>query len=206
MKWLSILILNILILTSLCAQFKGRLVTGFDFYQYYRNPKDNSVDLGGSSGGILVPSIGTEFILGKRNFSVGVEAQVSLGLLNFDTKYKGLGAVSFPLMMKINMASLSGFSSRLLGYSLGAGIQFQRTELFGLISKYDLYQRKFFPTYIVQFEIGGGIGGLNASVFVRLGKSFVNNQSFSLNSGIAIKLNFKNSDQSNNYKKIKQMS
>ncbi|NOT36676.1 MAG: hypothetical protein HOP11_04810 [Saprospiraceae bacterium] len=172
------------------GQFNGRFIIGCDLYQWYRNPQNNSSELGGSSGGIFPLVLGTEFMAGKGNYSFGIQTNANLGIFNFDTDYKGLGAVAFPFIAKVNYGCLSGFSSKMIGFSVGGGIQYQRTELFGLSSKFDQYEREFFPTYIGQIEIAGGLGGLNISYYLRMGLNQELKEAFSFNSGVLFSLNY----------------
>ena len=58
---------------------------------------------------------------GARNFTwctgFGHPAPLALDI----NEYKGLGAVAFPVMAKLNFGALSGFSSKLTGGYLGGG-------------------------------------------------------------------------------------
>lgn len=172
------------------SQFNGRLILGIDLYQWYRNPHTNSSQLEGSSGGVLPFILGTEIMAGKNNYSIGLEADINLGVFNFDTEFKGLGALAIPILMKLNYGCLSGFSTKIIGASIAGGVQFQKTELFGLSSKYDQYERKFFPTYVGQIDLAGGLGGLNFSYYIRIGMNPDKPEAFSLNTGILTRINY----------------
>ncbi|MDQ3141320.1 MAG: hypothetical protein M3Q56_03630 [Bacteroidota bacterium] len=174
------------------AQVKGSMILGMDIYQWYKNPKTNELKGQGSSAGssILCGPIGLRLAVGKENFSFSLEGAANIGLLAFDLgEFKGLGAVSFPLIGKINFDALSGFSkNKFVGYSVGLGIQYNRTEWFGLTEKFKDLERKYFPTYIVDLAMGGGIGGFNASYYFRFG--FGEKKSYSFNTGLLFNISF----------------
>lgn len=202
---IGFIIVLILVFNCIHAQFNSRFIIGTDLYQWYRNPIKNSSDLPGSSGGTLSAIIGSEIMAGRNNYSVGLETHINLGWLNLDTDYKGWGAVAFPILLKLNAGSLSGFSTKLIGWSMGAGIQFQKTELLGLTKKYDSYTREFFPTYIGQIEVGGGIGGLNLSYYLRIGTNPDLPDAYNFNTGILLRLNYfhKNVSQEKGHNPLK---
>ncbi len=182
--------LFILMLESVTAQFNSRLVIGTDLYQWYSNPLKVGSTASSSSGGVLSAILGSEIMAGRNNYSVGLEANVNLGWLDFDTDYKGWGAVSFPFILKLNSGSLSGFSDKLIGWSIGLGMQYQKTELFGLTDAYQFTHRIFFPTYIGQIELAGGIGGLILAYYIRLGKNPCLENAISFNTGLLFRLNY----------------
>ena len=196
-------VISFLIYLPIQGQLSHKIIIGFDFYQKYRNPEYAKVnDESRSSGNVIfaVP-IGLSLAMGKDNFSFSTEASINIAPLALDIgKFKGLGAVSFPLLAKFNFGALSGFSeNRLLGYSLGGGVQFNRTELFGLTKKYDYLERKFFPTYVGELGVGGGVSGLNVILYFRVGTS--SQSAFSFNSGLTFNVDlFKSKSKKTNKK------
>lgn len=181
-----LIIISLLFWLPLYGQFTHKMIIGFDLYQKYRNPVDQKVNDDSRSAGnvILAIPIGYSLFIGKNNFSISTEASANIAPLAFDAgQYKGLGALSFPLLAKLNFGALSGFSeNKLLGYSIGGGIQFNRTELFGLTNKYNFLERNYFPTYVGEVGIGGGVSGLNVILYFRVGTAA--HKAFSFNSGL----------------------
>jgi hypothetical protein len=167
------------------------MILGIDMYQQYKNPTHVSDKGASNSSGAALLSIpfGIQFSYGRNNASVALEAGANISPLAFDvSEYKGLGAVSFPLMAKINFGALTGHSSnRLIGYSLGGGVQLNRTELFGLTDNYKELNRRFFSTYVCEVGFGGGVGGFNAIFYVKIGLN--KEEAFSFNSGLVTKTN-----------------
>ena len=168
------------------AQFRTALVFGYDVFQRYRNPEDSGPsDLGRSSGAILagIP-LGIEVSAGGPDLSFGIEASANFSPLALDLQnYKGLGAISFPLIARLNFGALTGMSKdKLLGFSFGGGVQYNRTELFGLRDGNERVTRTFFSSYMGELIIGGGIGGFTAGLYFRMGAG--EGRSFSLNTGI----------------------
>jgi hypothetical protein len=148
------------------GQFSHKMIIGFDFYQKYRNPQESKINDDSRSSGnvILAIPIGYSLAIGKNNVSFSAEASANIAPLAFDAgQYKGLGALS-------------------LGYSIGGGIQFNRTELFGLTKKYNVLERNFFPTYVGELGVGGGVSGLNVILYFRVGAAA--QDAFSFNSGL----------------------
>ncbi len=180
------IMISFLCCVSMYGQFSHKMIIGFDFYQKYRNPQESKIDDDSRSSGnvILAIPIGYSLAIGKNNVSFSAEASANIAPLAFDAgQYKGLGALSFPLLAKLNFGALSGFSkNKLLGYSIGGGIQFNRTELFGLTKKYNVLERNFFPTYVGELGVGGGVSGLNVILYFRVGAAA--QDAFSFNSGL----------------------
>jgi hypothetical protein len=179
---------------TLSAQFGIGLTLTNDLYQKYTNPSDD-LDLGNSSGSAFLNySIGPKIWIGKPSFSFSAESQVGLGLLGLDTKnFKGLGMANIPIIGQFNFKGASSLGSdQKIGYSLGGGIQYNRTELFGLREKYkDLgLKRSFFPTYIVQAGGGFGFNGFVLLMYIRYG-FHPDSRANSLNVGIQFDLNLR---------------
>ena len=147
-------------------------VGGFDFYQRYKNPVDN-IAYPASGNAMLNFIYGPKIWIGSKKFSVSVEGQVNLGLTSFALKdYKGIGAVSFPVIGKLNFKGLSGFHTGFAtGFSVGGGIQWSKTELFYLEKKYkdEGLKRGFYDVIFGQIDIGVGSFGTDGSFYVRYG-------------------------------------
>ncbi|MFN8278888.1 MAG: hypothetical protein U0V49_01245 [Saprospiraceae bacterium] len=184
----------LVISVSATAQFNAGLVFGSDFYQQYANPVSGTTTSGRSSGSVGSFILGAEVMAGARNFSIGVQASANLAPLALDiNEYKGLGAVAFPVMAKLNFGALSGFSSKLTGGYLGGGLQWSRTELFGLNSKHRNVERDLYSCPFGELGLGGGFGGLTGVFYVRLG--FGPDKRRVLNIGITTRIDFKKNKQ-----------
>ncbi|MGB0864536.1 MAG: hypothetical protein ACPGXZ_16560, partial [Saprospiraceae bacterium] len=156
------------------AQFGIGLTTGGDFYQRYANP-ENPADSGAlrSSGNVFLNSaIGPKIWIGKRRFSVSIEAQVVYGATSIGIReYKGMGTIAFPMMMHLNFNGLSGFSNNNFGtgFSIGGGVQYSKTELYGTTRDYENLDRNLFPTYVGEVKLGFGGKGIMVDLFLRYG-------------------------------------
>ncbi len=176
------------------AQVKVRAhqIFGLDFYQWFRNPycTDCENTSESSSGSVFSSPLGIRVIVGENNFSIGAEAAVNIGLFNLDLNgYKGLAAMSFPLLLKANFNGLSGLSkNKLIGFSIGGGIQYSKTELFGLTKKYKDLDRSFFPTYVGEIGVGGGVSGSSVVWNTRVGIG--KNHAFVFNTGLVFYINY----------------
>lgn len=184
------------------AQFGIGLTTGGDFYQRYTNPEsttdpsDASTRSAGSA--LLNTSLGPKIWIGGNNFSLSVESHVVFAALALDVnEYKGLGAVAFPVMAHLNFRGLSGFGNAVgfrTGFAIGGGIQYNRTELFGLTRDFDNLNRSLFPTYVGEIQFGGGGAGMSVYGYVRYGMGYdFDTQDFdganSLNIGTTLAIN-----------------
>lgn len=191
MKKMFLVSLFLLFVFNSYSQIGFGTVGGLDFYQRYSNPDDNIAYR--SSGNALFNIVwGPRVWIGKKNLSLSVEGQVNLGLTSLALKdYKGLGSVAFPVIAKINFKGLSGFYAGFSpGISLGAGMQWSKTELFYLSKNYKDkgVERKFNKTYIAQIDFGAGSFGTAGSFYVRYGRNFDTKASI-LNTGIIISIN-----------------
>ncbi len=148
------------------------LTMGTDFYQRHVNPGTESSKKRRSSGNILLnPTIGPKFWLGNSVFSFSLESQINFGMTSFDVnEYKGMGALSFPIMGAFNFEGLSGLEALgVFGLSIGGGIQYVRTELYFQPEEHQSVNRDFFPVYFGQINLGIGYNGIAAYLYVRLG-------------------------------------
>lgn len=145
-----------------------------DLYQRYVNPDDGLASP--SSGSAMINfGAGPKIWFGGKGFSLSLEGQAVIGVFAFSVKdYKGLGSLAFPVMAKLNFGGLSGFDKESkMGFSLGGGLQYNRTEIFGLKDTYQKLgvTRDYFRTIVVQAGYGIGISGFIAQGFVRYGFS-----------------------------------
>ena len=162
-----------LITNKISAQFGYGFTVTNDLYQRYTNPEDNTDQYRGSGSAILNFAAGPKIWIGGQNVSVSLEAQAGIGFLSLGLKdYKGLGAAYFPIMAKLNFKGLSGMDKEgRQGWYIGGGLQYFRTELYGLNNQAEQagVKRALYPSYIGQFGYGFGLSGFVASGFIRAG-------------------------------------
>ena len=166
------LLFSLLYVAVVTAQFGYGLTASNDIYHRYSNPKDGIASP--SAGSLLLNlAAGPKIWVGNSKFSVSGEAQASIGLLGLSLgDYKGLGTVSFPLMVKLNFKGLSTFDREgKMGYSIGGGIQYSKTELYKLSDEFATrgVDRSLFKTYIIQAGYGFGISGFGLQGYLRYG-------------------------------------
>ena len=158
--------------TTLSAQIGYGLTAKTELYSRYKNPPD---DIASPSAGsaLLNIGIGPKLWFGGDGFAISPEAAVVFSPFALSTgDFKGLGAVSFPIIVKAQFAGLSNFNrDGKFGFSIGGGIQYTRTELFGLDG--DLteqgVERSYYKTYIIEGDFGFGLSGFNLHGLVRYG-------------------------------------
>jgi len=154
------------------GQFGIGLTFSDDLYNIYNNEED-SIAYRRNGSALLNPALGPKIWIGGDKFSISVEAQANLGILGLALKdYKGLGSVSFPMMAKLNFGGLSGLNKDMgFGMSVGGGIQYSKTELYGLTDEYRELgvTRDYFKTFNIQLAGGMGISGFTAQLFSRFG-------------------------------------
>ena len=161
--YITIFFVGILSVTYLSAQFGIGLTFNNDIYQRFTNPKDEGDAYRSAGSAILNLAIGPKIWVGGNNVSLSVEGLAGIGLLGLAVKdYKGMGTAYFPIMAKLNFNGLSALDKEgRVGFFIGGGIQYSRTELYGLREKYALQgvSRSLFPTYVAQAGVGFGISG-----------------------------------------------
>lgn len=185
-------------LASLNAQ---RLQMGMSLYLdynlYHWSQKPNSLSPEQESAGQLlnlIPLGGFGLWIGRAgSTTLGVEGGIEYMPFSFDTKdYKGMGAVSFPVLLRLTQpfspqAGISPF------IGLGAGLQWNRIDLYGRPSGSQVALNPYFQTRVVELSLGMGSGwhldekqtGLIA-FYVRMGNS--PEGAFSMNMGLRAKL------------------
>jgi hypothetical protein len=143
-----------------------------DIYNRFSNPKDNIASRSNGSA-ILNLGAGPKLWLGGNSMTVSVEGQAAVGFLGLSSKdYKGLGNLNFPIMAKLNFNGLSAMDKEgQLGLSIGGGVQYSKTEIFGLSSEFEEkgVKRNYFRTYLAQVGYGFGIAGFGLQGFLRYG-------------------------------------
>ena len=155
------------------SQVNAGFITGYDLYQRWVNPDDGTGYDRSAGSVILNSSLGGKIWLGGQKASLSLEGYANLGFLSLNVEeYYGLGSLSVPFVGKINFKGLSGFSPlKKLGYSFGGGVQFNKTELFGLNNKAKErgIERPYFMTYVIELGIGNGTKSKMTEFFFRFG-------------------------------------
>ena len=168
-------------------------VSRIDLYSRYSNPQDNIASASAGSA-LLNIGLGPKLWLGGEKFSVSAEGAFVFSPLALSTgDFKGLGALAFPVLGRLNFAGLSNVNKEgKFGLSIGAGYQWTRTELYGLQSNFEQQgvRRNYFKNLIGEVGYGYGMGGFSFGLFVRYGKD--NDQQSNLFSlGMILNLNRK---------------
>jgi len=155
------------------AQIGIGLTASNDFYHYYQNPEDNTGESTSAGSALMNFGVGPKVWFGTEDFSISVEGQAVLGVFGLSARdYKGLGTVAYPLMAKFNFGGLSALDKEgKFGWSLGAGMQYSRTELYYTTDDFDGKGgvRDLVRTYVGQVGYGFGMSGFTAHGFVRFG-------------------------------------
>ncbi len=159
---------------SVTAQFGIGGTLSFDIYNVHSNPTINSGSRSSGNGSAFLNlGLGPKIWYGSDRFSVSAETQANLGLFGLSIKdYKGLGSISFPIIAKLNFGGMSALNKEgEMGYSIGGGIQYTKTELYGLNddATADGITRPYYRTYIVQAGLGFGMSGFTGAGFIRYG-------------------------------------
>lgn len=154
------------------GQFGYGFGVSHDLYQRYVNPSD---DLGSRGSGSFFLNIGAgpKVWLGGPDFSVSLSGQVNWGIFGLSLdENKGLGHISFPVLMKLNFKGLSGLDKEgRMGFSIGGGLQWTRTELYYVKDEFEDAggSRSLFRTYVVEASYGLGISGVGIQFHLRAG-------------------------------------
>lgn len=145
-----------------------------ELYTRYANPTD---DIAARSAGsaLLNLGVGPKLWIGGGDFSFSPEASFMLSPLALSTgDFKGLGALSFPILAKFEFFGNSNFNETgKFGFSIGGGLQYSRTELWYLKGSFEEegVERSFFRTYVIEGDFGYGISGFDVHFFIRYGWS-----------------------------------
>ncbi len=145
-----------------------------DLYNRYANPSD---DIASRSAGSAVINLGLgpKIWIGGPDFSFSPEVTFQWSPLALSTgDYKGLGAMSFPILAKFEFFGNSNFNKDgKFGFSIGGGVQYSKTELWYLKGSFkeDGVERPYFRTYVIEGDFGYGISGFDVHLFMRYGWS-----------------------------------
>lgn len=173
------------------GQFGAGYVSTVDTYQYLKNPEIvNGVDYKNSVGStILNFGIGPKIWMGNAKYTLSLEAQANLGFLAFDLKnYRGLGALSIPIIAKINTRGMSGFALLPFpGISIGGGVQYSLTDLAFVSDQEQSERGDWYRMYIIDVGFGLGMRGRDISMYARYG--FGDQQSRAFHLGITLNVN-----------------
>lgn len=154
------------------GQFGYGFTLNHDLYQRYVNPEDNAGKLSSGSA-ILNLSAGPKIWVGGKTFSVSIEGTANIGLLALTlNENKGIGTVAYPIIASLNFKGLSTLSREgQLGLRIGGGIQYSKTELYGIKDEYvdQGVTRELFRTYVAQIGYGFGISGFTIHGIARYG-------------------------------------
>ena len=186
-------ILGIVLGGNLHGQIGYGLTAKTDLYARYSNPKDGIASPSAGSA-LLNIGIGPKLWFGGEYVSFSPEASVIFSPFALSVgDFKGMGAASFPVMAKFHFLGMSNLNKDgLFGFALGFGLQWSRTELYGLKESFDELgvDRSFFKTYVIELDYGFGLSGFNLHGFVRYGFND-NLQANTLNIGVGYDFNFK---------------
>ena len=173
MKYLtSIIIVFFTTIYVMNAQVGIGAVLTNDLYQHYTNPSDNISDPTHGNA-VLNLGLGPKLWFGGKKFSFSAEGSANIGLTGFTLgENKGLGALAIPVVGLFNFNGLSALSREgNTGFSFGGGIQYVKTELYGLSQEFvDLgVTRDWFQVFVVQVGFGYGVSGAMAQGIIRYG-------------------------------------
>jgi len=165
--------ISIFFLSSITAQLGYGFTSRLELYSRYVNPKD---DIASPSSGSAIVNLGfgPKLWLGAEKYSVSIEGTAVFSPFALSVKdFKGLGALSFPVLARLNLGGLSALNKEgKPGFSVGLGYQWTRTELYGLRNKYeDLgVSRNYFRNLVAELGVGYGMGGFAGQLFIRYGR------------------------------------
>lgn len=176
MKRILYLFFLMLFISNVHAQVGYGLTVKTELYSRYNNPASENVlnEPAQSAGSALLNlGIGPKLWFGGENIAFSPEAAVIFSPFALSSNdYKGLGALSFPIMAKFHFLGMTNFNrDGKFGFALGAGIQYTRTEIFGLNSSAsDIgVQRSYFKTYVIEADFGFGLSGFDLHGLIRYG-------------------------------------
>jgi len=162
-----------------------------ELYSHYSNPPDGIASR--SAGSVLANiGIGPKVWIGGPDFAFSPEVSVVFSPFALSiADFKGLGAVSFPIIGKFELLGNSNLNKDgKFGFSIGGGVQYNRTELWYLKPsvREQGVERSFFRTYVIEADFGYGLSGFDVHFFIRYG--FANDTGAnSLNIGIGYDFN-----------------
>jgi len=176
--YISLFILGLFILIFTDQKLAQQASWGGTFkhelYTRYANPSDDIAARGAGSA-LINLGFGPKLWFGDADFAVSPEASFMFSPFALSTgNYKGLGAISFPLLVKLEFLGNSNFNDDgKFGFSIGGGLQYSKTELWYLKDSFEEQgvDRNFFKTYVIEADFGYGLSGFDLHLFVRYGWS-----------------------------------
>lgn len=172
---ISISLILCFLFLSAFPQLRFSVNYGLDFYQQFRNPEVTGDTTIPSSGNAITNIIiGPKFYVGAKYVSLSCETEVNWGITALCLKeFKGVGALSLPLMAKLNFGGLSGIDEDIgnFGVSIGGGVQYSMTEIYGLTTEFrnSTAKRDLYKVYVGELQIGYRAESGVASFYVRYG-------------------------------------
>ncbi|MDG1717178.1 MAG: hypothetical protein P8H42_06070 [Saprospiraceae bacterium] len=161
------------------AQLGYGFTVSNDIYSWYQNPEsigpnEELLDVHEGNGSLLLNlGMGPKIWIGAPKFSFSLEAQAKIGLFGLAVKdFKGLGNHSIPVVGRLNFGGLSGLDKEgKFGWSIGGGVQWNKTELFYTLNDYTLLgvDRNYFKTYVGQVAYGFGLSGFTIHAVLGVG-------------------------------------
>lgn len=207
MRILTFFFVLISFLEQCQAQFfvKPIYYINYNLYSWYQKPYQryppqqfNFPDTR-SVGQVLnvLPGVGGGLLIGdKRYFAFSLEGQANYYPFSFDlVEYKGMGAVSFPVLGLFHIFLNSSFreepdpdfkkppTSRTFIY-FGGGVQWMATEFQARPQDYQKQYNPFFMTYVGEVGLGMGLNGSIFAIFGRFGMD--DQEGISIDVGIKI--------------------
>lgn len=207
---LSLFLIGVFLLSNVTnshAQIKANvsLIYGFDFYHRIVNPQENNSFDRSAGSAFMNLTLGPRITVGGPKFSVSVESQGNIGFLGLNIEeYKGLGTLTVPVMARLNFKGLSQLNDNFsFGNSIAGGIQYNKSELYGVSKKFrnQGLKRQFFPVYVLEYATGMGFKSIVVEMYVRGGwnpKTHAN----TLNVGMNIVYSFIHRMDKSNFKDI----
>jgi len=145
-----------------------------ELYSHYSNPSDGIASRSAGSA-LLNLGLGPKIWVGVPDFALSAEASFVFSPFALSvTDYKGLGAISFPLIAKLEFLGNSNLNSDgKFGFSIGGGVQYNKTELWYLKPSFKNQgvERSTFRTYVIEGDFGYGISGFDLHFLIRYGWS-----------------------------------
>ncbi|MCP4442824.1 MAG: hypothetical protein GY810_28295 [Aureispira sp.] len=174
MKRLMILYLMLSLASNSYAQFDVAIgfETELQVYEWQQRPKPQASPYRSVGQVFSFPSIGPKIWFGDWNFlTVSLDGKVAFSPFSLDlVKYKGMGSLSFPTLLKVNFDPTGSDGSLKLG--VGGGVQWTMTELYARPKGYRT-KNIFFMSYIgevsIQIVAGDEFSGGAVELFIRGG-------------------------------------
>ncbi len=159
-------------------------------YQWNKKPRSILVGKGHRSSGqiISLPSFGPKIWFGDWEvFTVSIESKIDFSPFTLDVrKYKGMGAVSFPTILKFNYGPFNqGGNDGATKIGIGGGVQWTKSEIYAKTHEFKNIENPFFMTYLIelscQLVVGGAdVDGNSIEIFIRPGFGKSQARTFSL--------------------------